>query len=588
MNNVTFHPLEEITSAVASAAIAVELFDEDFQPEIRPADPRFGDFQANGILPFSKKKKLNPRDAASKLVDYMTETKSLDQNCFELEISGPGFINFRMTQSYLKSWLNTFANKSALQKAAGNILRGHRFVVDFSSPNTAKELSVAIIRTTGLGEAICRILTFCGGRVIRDNHIGDWGTQFGVLIMAIKQAHPGPNHLEGATITDIEHLYVEGNKRAKADPAAMNLAREERSKLQNGDPENLKLWEKINTISYASFQEIYDRLNIRFDLVQGESFYRNKSKFVYKELSQLGIAEESEGALVVFHPEHPRFKDQPAIIRFSDGSSNYQTSDLATIHHRVEEFKPDEIIYVTDSRQIDHFEQLFLTSQKWFAAKNKKLPKLVHANFGTILGENGKAMRTRDGAPMKLKDLLDEAIERAFKVVTEKNPDLSEDERRNIGRVVGLGAVRYSDLMQNRTSDYIFSWNKMLSLEGNTAPYLLYAVARLYSIFRRAGVEASHFDGKIDSLKTETEIQLARKLIGFVAALEQTLADYRPHFLTTYLYELAGIFSTFYKTDKVLDSHPEIRSRRLALCAMTLNTLETGLHLLGLETLEQM
>ena len=588
MNQVSFDPLDEVTSAVASAAAAIELFDDNFHPEIRTADPRFGDFQANGVLPFAKKNRLNPRVAAGKLVDYMTETGSLNPHCFEWEISGPGFINFRMTKSYLEAWLNAFAARSALQEAAIAILGGRRFVVDFSSPNTAKELGVAIIRTTGLGEAICRILSFCGGHVTRVNHLGDWGTQFGVLIMAIKRAQPGPNRLEGATVSDIEQLYVEGNKQAKSDPAAMDLAREERSKLQNGDSENLELWEKINAISYASFQEIYDRLDVRFNVVRGESFYRDKSEFVYRELSQLGITEESEGALVVFHREHPRFKDQPAIIRFSDGSSNYQTNDLAAIHHRTEEFRPDEIIYVTDSRQNDHFEQLFLTSRKWFAARKRILPKLVHVNFGTILGENGKAMRTRDGAPMKLKDLLDGAIERAFKVVTEKNPNLSDEERRNVARVVGLGAVRYSDLMQNRTSDYVFSWDKMLSLEGNTAPYLLYAVARLHSIFRQAGVEASQSVGEIDSLKTETEILLARKLVGLVAALEQTLADYRPHFLTTYLYELAGAFSTFYNADKVLDSNPETRSRRLALCGMTLNILETGLHLLGLETLKRM
>ncbi len=588
MNPPTFNPLDELNAAVASAAASIEPFDDDFQPEIRPADPRFGDFQANGILPFAKRSKLNPRETAIKLTDHMGETKSLNPDDFEMEISGPGFINFRMTRRYLEAWLNTFASESAIQEAAGGILGGRRFVVDFSSPNTAKELGVAIIRTTGLGEAICRILTFCGGQVTRDNHLGDWGTQFGVLITAIKRAHPGPNRLGGSTISDIEQFYVEGNKHAKSDPGAMAEAREERSKLQKGDPENLELWREINAISYASFQEIYDRLNVRFDVVQGESFYRDKSDFIYEELSQLGIAEESQGALAVFHRDHPRFKDQPAIIRFSDGSSNYQTSDLATIHFRAEEFKPDEIIYVADSRQNDHFAQLFLTSEKWFAARKRELPNLVHINFGTVLGENGKAMRTRDGAPMKLKNLLDEAIERAFTVVTEKNPDLAEAERRNVARVVGLGAVRYSDLMQNRTSDYVFSWNKMLSLEGNTAPYLLYAVARLYSIFGKARIEASGFEGELNSLETEAEIMLARKLVGYVAALEQTLADYRPHFLTGYLYELASVFSTFYNADKVLDSDQNTRSRRLTLCAMTLTFLETGLHLLGLETLERM
>jgi arginyl-tRNA synthetase len=304
----------------------------------------------------------------------------------------------------------------------------------------------------------------------------------------------------------------------------------------------------------------------------------------------LGLATESEGALVVFHPEHPRFNTQPFIIRKSDGAANYASTDLATMAYRVEHFGADAIVILTDARQTDHFEQLWLTTQKWFKATGRRLPRFEHVSFGSILGEDGKAIKTRSGDPIRLKALLAEAEDRAFTLVSEKSPELSEAERHEIAAAVGIGAVRYADLSQNRSSDYVFAWDKILSLEGNTAPYLLYAVARIHSIFRRHGVNPADATAVAAATapESETELALARKLVALASTLDLTTSQLRPHFLCTYLYELAGAYSAFYAADKVLVDDPAIRARRLLLCARTLLVLESGLRLLGLRTLGRM
>jgi arginyl-tRNA synthetase len=350
----------------------------------------------------------------------------------------------------------------------------------------------------------------------------------------------------------------------------------------------LRTWERINGISLAAFEEIYGLVGVRFDETLGESFYADKVGAVYEELEQAGISEESEGAVVVFHPEHSRFAEQPFIVRKSDGASNYATTDLATLKYRVERFEADEIIYVTDGRQRDHFEQLFLTAEKWFAASDRPLPALRHVWFGTILGEDGKAIKTRSGDPVKLLDLLQEAIRRAHAIVVEKNPDLPAEETDEIARVTGLGAVRYADLSQNRSSDYLFEWDKLLALEGNTAPYLLYAVARIHSIFRKIDLIPGQGEEFATTFETESEKNLARRLLFFAPTLSQTIRELRPHYLCSYLYDLAGDFATFYNQDKVAVDEPEIRSRRLLLCSRTLAVLETGLTLLGISTLTKM
>jgi arginyl-tRNA synthetase len=384
----------------------------------------------------------------------------------------------------------------------------------------------------------------------------------------------------------------------------LDEARRELVKLQNGDPENVALWQKFSDVSLAAFQQIYDRLGITFDHHLGESFYNDKVDRIYRELTDAKLAEVSEGALVVFHPEHPRFKEQPFLIRKADGASNYASTDLATALYRVEHFQADGIVVVTDFRQADHFEQLFLTVKKWFAAKNYRLPELHHVTFGAVTGEDGKALKTRDGGTIKLKALLDEAEERALAIVAEKNPDLPEAERREIARTVGIGAVQYADLSQNRSSNYVFSWDKMLALDGNTAPYLLYAVARIYSIFRKAAggarlqaadsldatakPELGFDEAAATPFETATELALARKLTKFPDAIRLAAETLRPHYLCLYLFELAGDYSSFNNADKVLVDDPAVRARRLLLCGRTLLMLETGLRLLGLRTLRRM
>ena len=568
------------------AAIAAGLESDAFAPEVRTADPRHGDFQANGVLGYAKARKLNPRAVAEQLI--ATLPAAVLEQC-DVAIAGPGFINFKLKPAALLAWLNAYDSAEHLKSGASEFYRGHRWVVDFSSPNTAKQLHVGHVRGMVIGEAICRLLAFCGADVVRDNHIGDWGTQFGKLIWGYKNLRDEAA-LAADPLEELERLYKAADTASKENPATLDAARAELVKLQAGDPENLALWHKINAISSGAFEEIYRKLGIHFDHQFGESFYNDKLTQIYDELRAAGLAEDSQGAVVVFHPEHPRFKTQPFIIRKSDGASNYASTDLATMLFRTEQLKASAIAILTDTRQGDHFEQLWLTTQKWFAKTNRTAPHFEHVSFGSILGEDGKAIKTRSGDPIKLKALLAEAEERAFALVTEKSPELPEAERRDIASAVGLGAVRYADLAQNRSSDYVFAWDKILSFEGNTAPYLLYAVTRVRSIFRKLGLDA--FDpaatAGATAPDTAAEIALARKLLGFAATLRLTTAQLRPHFLCTYLYDLAGEFSTFYAADKVIVDDPAVRARRLLLCARTLLVLETGLHLLGLRPLIRM
>ncbi len=575
---------------VKKAAQLSGVFDESFEPEVRMADPRFGDFQANGVLPYAKKNGKNPRELAQKLLQVLQDNDEFKSGDFSVEIAGPGFLNFKIAPHYLWKWVHTYRSQDALQTACKQSFgyADKKVIVDYSSPNTAKQMHVGHLRSMIIGEAIQRMLRFCGANVIRDNHLGDWGTQFGILIMAIKEAGYDLDAAHEDPIEDLEQLYKKGSVAFKENDAAKERARAELVKLQNGDPENFKLWEKISEVSWKAFQSIYERMDVEFDQIQGESFYRDKVDRVYQELKDLGIAIESEGASVVFHTEHPRFKEFPFIIRKADGASNYGSTDLATALHHVEFAHADELIYVTDGRQRDHFEQLFLTVEKWFKAKSYPFPKMHHVWFGMVLGEDGKAIKTRSGDPIRLKNLLDEAEERAYQIVAEKNSTLSSDEKKNIARVVGLGAVKYADLSQNRVSDYVFSWDKLLNFDGNTAPYLLYAVARIHSIFAKADVDPTADYSSAAMLETPEEIQLARRITLFVSAMQQSLLELKPHFLCGYLYDLAGDFSTFYTANKVIVEDEAVRNKRLLLSARTLQILKLGLHILGIETLERM
>ncbi|MBS0663191.1 MAG: arginine--tRNA ligase [Verrucomicrobia bacterium] len=583
---VPFNLADALDSALQSAAVQAGLEAAAFVPDVRTADPRHGDYQANGVLAYAKAHKQNPRAVAEKLVAALPAGVT---EGYVITVAGPGFINFTLQPATLLAWLRMHDSKDHLRSNAASARHGQTWVVDYSAPNTAKQMHVGHLRSAVIGEAISRILEFSGAKVIRDNHIGDWGTQFGKLIWAYKH-HRDEQALASDPIEEFERLYQMGNAAADANPAVLEQARQELVRLQSGDATNLAIWRQINEASLQAFQGIYDLLGIRFDVTLGESFYNDKVDRVYRELSDARLAEESQGALVVFHPEHPRFKTQPFIMRKADGASNYASTDLATALYRALHFHADGIVIVTDFRQADHFEQLFLTVRKWFAAKSYRLPALHHVTFGAVTGEDGKALRTRDGGTIKLKELLAEAEARAYALVSERSADLTEEERRKIAAVVGVASVQYADLSQNRSSDYVFAWDKMISLEGNTAAYLLYAVARIHSIFRKLGLAAGDLAGEAAGTPPETpaEQALARKLVKFADAIRLVNDTLRPHFLCLYLYELAGEFSGFYAADKVAVDDPAVRARRLLLCARTLLVMETGLGLLGLRTLTRM
>jgi len=606
---VSFDLGRYLDGLLRAVAAGLDEFGDDFSPEVRPADPRFGDFQANGVLPHAKRAQANPRPLAAKLVDALLaqegfsgallqpkkgETPSVPVDvAWAIEIAGPGFINFRASRALLGAWLGSYRLEEDFRRGASSRFQGRKVVADYPSPNTAKQMHIGHLRPLVIGEAVARIMDFCGAEVIRDNHIGDWGTNFGTLIMAIKQQGVNLASMGDDALPEIERLYKLGSQMEKDDPAVRDQSRAELVKLQRGDEENTKIWKQIIAISNRAFEENYARMGVKPDLTLGESFYRDKVDRVYDELQACGIAEESDGALVVWHDEVKKFardneRPYPFNIRKQDGASNYASTDLATVIYRVEELKADEIVYVTDGRQQDHFQQLFLTVDKWFACKDYPKPILDHVWFGTILGEDGKAIKTRSGEPIRLAELLDEAVERAGSIVAEKTTDLPPEERARVSEAVGVGAVRYADLSQNRTQDYVFSWEKLLSFDGNTAPYLQMQGARIHSIFRKAGLEPGDGEDGAAPLETEGELALAQKLIAFPGALELTISDLRPHFLGAYLFELAGAFSSFYNANHVMVDEPPVKARRLMLCARTLAVLETGLHLLGITTLERM
>jgi arginyl-tRNA synthetase len=571
--------------SLSEGARQAGLTGDGFAPDVRLADPVHGDFQANGILAHAKRHRQNPRALAETIVTHLADLTPH----FDIAIAGPGFVNFRLKPAALLAWLAKHRDRTMLGAGAAAPGPGRTIVVDYSSPNTAKQMHVGHLRSAVIGEAVCRLLEFRGAKVIRDNHVGDWGTQFGKLIWAYKR-QLDPAALARDPLEEFERLYKAGHAAAEADPAALEEARQELVRLQTGDPENLAIWKRINDASLAAFQKTYDQLGIHFDVTLGESFYNDKVEQIYRELTAGGLAVESQGALVVFHPEHPRFKTQPFIIRKSDGAANYATTDLATILYRAAHFRATDILYVVDKRQGDHFEQLFLTARKWFEQTGRALPRLEHLDFGMVLGEDGRPLKTRSGENIRLTELLAEAVERSYRLVSGKNPELPEAQRRAIAQVVGLGSVQYADLAQNRTSDYVFAWDKMISLDGNTAAYLLYAVARIHSIFRK--LELAPGDAATEAaatpFETPAELALARKLVRLPDALAAATTNLRPHYLCTYLYELAGEFSQFYNADKVAVGAGPVQARRLVLCHRTLLLLETGLHLLGLRTLTRM
>jgi len=565
--------LEEKTSQ-ALAAISGARVPALVQPT---ANPQFGDYQANGVMAAAKAQKMNPRELAQKVIAQLNPSE-VPASC---EIAGPGFINFRLDAS----WLGRTVLAAALDERLGveRVIRPETIVIDFSAPNTAKPMHVGHIRTTIIGDALTRTLRFLGHHVITDNHVGDWGTQFGMLIVGYRTLLDRSAY-ERDPIAELERVYKTIQSQAKADPAVGQQAREELAKLQKGDAENLSLWKEFTDVSRTVFERVYSRLHIQFDHWLGESFYNPMLPGVVQDLQDKGLAQPSEGAMCIFFADDPDLNGTPFLIQKQDGAFLYATTDLATIKYRAETFHPDRIIYVVDSRQQLHFRQLFAAARRWGYGM-----ALEHVGFGTILGEDGKPIKTREGEPVKLEALLDEAEERARAVVRDKNPSLSEEEQAHIARVVGIGAVKYADLMQNRTADYRFSWDKMLAFDGNTAPYLQYVYARIRSIFRKGELE--HWrpeSGMQVRLEAPEELDLAKQMIRFGDTLLEVERTYKPNMLAGFLYDLATKFNLFYQAHPVLKADNDVRPTRLLLCDLTASYIKKGLELLGIETLEAM
>jgi arginyl-tRNA synthetase len=610
---------------------------------VKPAqDARFGDYQANCAMPLAKQLKRNPRDVAGEIITRL----QLGAMASAPEIAGPGFINLRLDSDWLCAAVRRLSADDRL--GVEQVSSPQTIVIDFSSPNVAKPMHVGHIRSTIIGDALTRLLRFLGHRVITDNHIGDWGTQFGMLIFGYKylldeaayasqpvtelaRLYRFVNALsEGADVAgrlrvlpadapEREELVARGSafeaqvRELRAtnpkveqlasrfpDVTALsqyvaNEARQETARLHAGDSENRKLWQSFMPHCLADLDRVYDRLDIHFDHHFGESFYDPMLSDVVKDLLARSIAEESDGAICVFlDPDH---KQPPCLIRKRDGAFLYATSDLATIKHRVDQFQPGLILYVVGQPQSLHFQQLFEVARRW----GYTAVEFVHVGFGTILGSDGRPFRTRAGGTVGLEPLLDEAVERAGRAYSESRqdrvgkgmevPELSPKEFDDLVEAVGIGAIKYADLAVNRTSDYTFNWDKMMAMQGNTATYLQYAYARIQSIFRRGQVQVASLrqDPPAVALSEPAERTLAMMLLRFPETLDEAALDFKPSVIAGYLFELAENFSSFYTNCPVLQADtPALRASRLLLCDLTARTLRRGLELLGIRTIDQM
>ncbi|KKU36582.1 MAG: Arginine-tRNA ligase [Candidatus Wolfebacteria bacterium GW2011_GWC2_46_275] len=540
-----------------------------------PEHAQFGHFSTNVALRLAKARGKSPMEVAEDIAEKLRS--ATPEGFFEkIEAVSPGFVNIWLTaeaiQASFKEIYETGENWGRPMHEAAERLK--TVVVDYSAPNIAKPMGVGHLRSTVIGQALYNIFKFNGWNAIGDNHLGDWGKQFGVLIAAYKE----DGMPEEVTIDYLMKLYVGFSGRMKEDPTLGEVARKEVKKLQDGDEENLAIWRKFYDVSLAEFDRMYALLNVSFDHVQGESFYNEQLPGIVEEALTKGIAKESEGAIVIPIEGY----EAPMIIRKSDGAYLYPTTDLATLRHRVSDLNADRIVYVVGNEQSLHFEQLFKAAKKLEIVDDQTL---VHVKFGLMLGEDMKKFSTRAGKTVSLFDLLQEAILRARKVVDEKQPDMSEEERQQIAEAVGLGAVKYNDLSQNRQSDIAFNWDRMLSFEGNSGPYLQYAYARLKSILRK-GEKVAAFN--VDMLKDESELQVILRLQEFPEVIEGITKNYFPHHLSDYLYVLAKDVNTMYQAVQILKADEAERNARLALIAAAAQTLKTGLELLGLKTLEQM
>ena len=546
------------------------------------AKVQFGDYQANGIMATAKKLGMPPRALAEKVLQHL----DIDDIADKVEIAGPGFINIFLKNSWIAE-----QNESALNSDKLNITlpaKPQTIVVDYSAPNVAKEMHVGHLRSTIIGDASVRVLSFLGHNVIRANHVGDWGTQFGMLIAYLEKMQN--EHANDMELSDLESFYRAAKKHYDEDEAFAEKARNYVVKLQGGDEYCRDMWRKLVDITMTQNIATYKRLNVTLTVedTMGESIYNSMLPGIVADLKQKKLAVESEGAIVVFLDEYKNKEGEPmgVIIQKRDGGYLYATTDIACAKYRYETLHADRILYYTDSRQHQHLEQVWT-----IVHKAKYVPEslqLEHHMFGMMLGKDGKPFKTRSGDTVKLNDLLDEACERASSLIRSKNPELSEDELSQIVDAVAIGAVKYADLSKNRTTDYVFDWDNMLSFEGNTAPYLQYAYTRVLSVFRKSDISEDSLTGDI-SLDSDKERALATRLIQFDEAITTVANEGTPHVLCAYLYEIATLFSSFYENCPILTAENEnLKQSRLKLASLTAKTLKVGLDMLGIKTVDKM
>jgi arginyl-tRNA synthetase len=614
--------LTELKSRFRAALTGLIDSPDELLDQVRPSqDPKFGDYQANLAMPLGKQLKRQPRNVAADIVRRL----DVADLCQSPEIAGPGFINLRLKNEWLAQRLNAVVGD--IERLGMEPVEHPRtYVIDYSAPNVAKPMHVGHIRSTVIGDALCRTLDFLGHRVISDNHIGDWGTQFGLILYGYKQFLDKEAY-EKNPVLELARLYrlvrqimeyqknnptgadgdcpnfrvsengtVPFNANSSENPDINAAVLVETAKLHAGDAENRRLWEEFLPKCEEEIDRLYKRLDVHFDYTLGESFYEDRLAAVVDELLAKGIARESDGAICIFFPD----QDAPMIVRKQDGAFLYATTDLATIRYRMETWRPDAILYVVDHRQSLHFQQLFQAAKLWGYGG----VELQHVSFGTVLGEDGRPFKTRSGDTVGLESLLDEAVRRASDIVAANDgakadgPEISPQSRAEIAECVGIAAIKYADLSQNRTSDYVFSYDKMLAMNGNTATYMQYAYARVRSIFAKGNFDAQALRSSgaainlaLAEKKSERDAEraLALELLRFAEALDLTAADYRPNQLTAYLFELANRYSSFFEQCHVLRAESELlRQSRLLLCDLTARTIQKGLQLLGIKVVEKM
>ena len=575
--------IQALLSEKVSQAMIAAGAPADCEPQVRQsAKVQFGDYQANGMMAVAKKLGMAPRQLAEQVLTHL----DLNGIASKVEIAGPGFINIFLDPAFLAEHVEQALTSDRLGVA--NPAK-QTVVIDYSAPNVAKEMHVGHLRSTIIGDAAVRTLEFLGHHVIRANHVGDWGTQFGMLIAYLeKQQQENAGEM---ALADLEGFYREAKKHYDEDEAFAERARSYVVKLQGGDEYFLQMWRKLVDITMSQNQITYDRLNVTLtrDDVMGESLYNPMLPGIVADLKAKGLAVESEGATVVFLDEYKNKEGEPmgVIIQKKDGGYLYTTTDIACAKYRYETLHADRVLYYIDSRQHQHLMQAWTIVRK--AGYVPDAVPLEHHMFGMMLGKDGKPFKTRAGGTVKLADLLDEALERARRLVSEKNPDMPADELEKLANAVGIGAVKYADLSKNRTTDYIFDWDNMLAFEGNTAPYMQYAYTRVLSVFRKSGLDENDLANAKVQLSEDREAQLAARLLQFEETLTVVAREGTPHVMCAYLYDVAGLFSGFYEHCPILSAeNEEVRNSRLKLALLTAKTLKLGLDTLGIETVERM